>query len=149
MKYALNTVKVFLVFLIIWGINFSFVSITFAEVFFITNKTVNTEKLTKAEIRDLYLGREVKWPNGLKVKLVILKKSATHKEFVKNYTQKSTSQFKSWWKREVFLGRGSYPKSFNSEKKLIDYVSQKKGAVGYISSGVEIDGVKILEISDK
>jgi hypothetical protein len=68
---------------------------------------------------------------------------------VKAYTQKTPSQFKSYWKKLVFTGKGSAPKSFHTDAEVIRYVAETPGAISYISSETRPENVKILKISDK
>lgn len=44
-------------------------------------------------------------------------------------------------------GQGSTPKEFTSEGSLLDYVSARPGAIGYISGVPEPRPVKVLTIT--
>ncbi len=119
-----------------------------AEVVFISNSSVTIDSLTKLQIKDIFLGSLAAWDDGQEIKFVLLKKSATHKEFTKKYTNKSESQFRRTWKQIVFTGKGSTPKSFKSESDLVAYVGKTEGAIGYVSSGTPVDGVKTITVFD-
>lgn len=118
-----------------------------AEVVFIANSSVPTNSLSKTQLKDIFLGNQVKWPDNIQIKVVTLKKGDIHKEFSKNYMQKSTSQFKMYWKKMVFIGKGSAPKKFESENDLVSFVADTEGAIGYISPGTQPEGIKVLSIS--
>ncbi len=119
-----------------------------AEVFFIANDSVETSFLTKAELKDIFLGVDVKWQGGQRIMLVTLKNLPVHKEFVKEYMNKKEVQYKNYWRKMVFTGKGSLPKILQSENELITYVAGTKGAVGYISSSTRPENVKSISISD-
>ncbi len=121
----------------------------YADVVIIGNNAIISDTLTKREVKKIFLGKKKNWADNKEIEFVVLDKSAVHKEFIRKYTQKSTSQFKMYWKQQVFTGKGSTPKSFKNEKNLIDYVADTEGAVGYISSLDGVKNVKIITISDK
>ena len=130
------------------GLGLIWTGTVFAEVMFIANNSVSNTALSKSEIKEIFLGDKVSWENGQEIKFVTLKKSATHQEFTKQFTKKSESQFLRYWKKQVFTGKGSMPKSFASEKELMSFVANNEGAIGYISKGTAAEGVKTLTISD-
>ncbi len=128
--------------------NVGFVSAVFADTAVITNSSVATDSLQKADVKKIFLGQKTKWDDGQAIKFVIMEKSDVHKEFIKTFTGKSTSQFKNYWKKQVFTGKGSFPLSLNTEKELIDFVASTEGAVGYISTASVKAGVKKIAITD-
>ncbi len=119
-----------------------------AGIVFIVNKTVAVDTLSKTDIKKIFLGKKITWENESEVKFVVLDLPAVHDIFTKEYTRKTPSQFGRYWKKQVFTGKGSAPKSFNTEKEVIDFVANMEGAIGYVSSSVQADGVKIPTITD-
>ena len=74
-----------------------------------------------------------------------------HSMFLKQHVKLSDSDWKIYWKRMVFTGRGLPPQTIPTEAELIDFVSKTKGAVGYVSSeglpaGSEKGSVKIITV---
>ncbi len=128
---------------------FLFQTSAHADITIISNNSVTTDSLTKLQIKDISIGSLTTWDDGQEIKLVLLKKSATHKEFTRTYTRKSQSQFKMTWRRIVYTGKGLIPKSFKSENDLVTYVKNTKGAIGYVSSATPFDGVKTITVLDK
>jgi len=115
----------------------------------ITNLNVKENKLTKKEVENIFLGKQTKWENGKKITFFTLKSSNTHKAFLKEYIGKTSSQYKTFWKKQIFTGKGKAPKSFTSEKDLINYISSTKGAVGYISNKTASDSKLIRDSKTK
>jgi hypothetical protein len=54
----------------------------------------------------------------------------------------------SYWQAQVFSGRNSPPKSMESDQAIIDYVRTKPGAVAYISSTADTEGVKVITVQE-
>ncbi len=119
-----------------------------ADIVIVANESVSDASLTKDAVKKIYLGKQVKWSDGNKIYLSTLKKSATHKAFTKKHVSKSPSQFKMYWKKMIFTGKGKAPKSCENEKALLEYVAATEGAIGYISSGVKPVEVKTITVSD-
>lgn len=142
-KYAFTLFKIFaIIFLCV-------PSVLKADVVFIANPSVQLDTISKSEIKKIYLGHRLAWPDGNPIKLTIQEKSDIQNEFTKTYIQKTESQFLFYWRRLLFTGKGIFPKPFPSEKEMISYVAHTKGAIGYVSSGSVAENVKIIHISAK
>lgn len=120
----------------------------FADVLIITNKDVPEDTLTQQEIRDIFLGKRVQWSDNSRIRFAALDSPQLHNMFLELYVRLSEPDWKTYWKRMVFTGRGLPPETVPTEADMIEFVSKTKGAVGYISSeGIrEKDAVKIVEI---
>lgn len=67
-----------------------------------------------------------------------------HKAFLKKFVNKTPIQFTTYWKKQVYTGKAYRPKSFATEKELIDYVVSHDGSVGYVSGNADVTVVKVL-----
>lgn len=123
-------------------------SVLRAEVIFIVNKSVPLDTLNKTEIKRIFLGDNPVWPDGEEITLATQEKTDIQKEFAKKYTQKSEAQYTNYWRRMMFTGKGMIPKSFSSDKAVMDFVSNTKGAIGYISSKAALNRVKPITVID-
>jgi ABC-type phosphate transport system substrate-binding protein len=138
--------KKHLVLLVVFAILLSFSGTkAFAGVMVIANKNISETSLSNSEIRNISLGNIVKWNDNTPVLFVTLE-GDIHRDFLKTYLKRSTSQYKNHWRKMVFTGKGCKPKCFKTEAELIQYVSQTNGAIGYIGQGTGAKDVKILEV---
>jgi ABC-type phosphate transport system substrate-binding protein len=120
---------------------------TFADdVVIICNKGVSDTSLSKDDIKNIYLGKKSSWSDNTKITFVTLSDSDIQKSFLKEYINKTPSQFNTYWKKLVFTGKGKMPKSFDSDADLIDFVSKTDGALGYVSASSESDDVKVIKV---
>ncbi len=110
----------------------------------ITSQSTPVESIDDGTIKKIFLGKTKSWPDGNGVEFVVLKSGDGHNRFLKAYVKKSSSQFKTYWKKQVFTGKGKNPKSFDSEEALVAYIAGKAGAIGYVSTGIDIAGAKVL-----
>ena len=119
---------------------------SFADVVFIANKTLPENQLTPDEIKNIFLGDMVTWKDGRSVVIVICNESEAHREFTTKYTNKTPSQFISYWRMQLFSGKAQIPKTFADEKDVVNFVENTPCAIGYISSATT-GNVKIITIA--
>lgn len=119
----------------------------FAEnVTIICNKSVSETHLSKGELKNIFTGKKRGWENGESITIAILKEGDVQKSFCRAHLRKSPSQFISYWKYMQYTGKGQMPKSFDTEKEIIDFVANTRGAIGYVSAVQNTDNVKTLAI---
>ncbi len=119
--------------ILILVITFFLASVVYAGDLVVANSS--TGELSKANLKKMYLGKMKSWPDGSKVVLTVLKSGDDHKAFLKGKVGKSESQFKSYWKKKVFTGKGVMPKNFASDTDLLSFIASNPGAIGYVSEG--------------
>ncbi len=123
-----------------------FYSMANAECLIIVNQSVEESSLTKQNIKRIFLGKKKKWSNGGGIYPVKLKAGKLHKKFIKKYVEKSIANYNNYWRLAITVGTGLPPVTATTEKKIVDYVSKKKGAIGYISSDSPHEIVKVIII---
>ena len=119
-----------------------------AEVIFIANPSVIESEIARNRLKDIFLGDQVTWQNGQQITVTVNTNAAVFGQFTKKYTGRTTAQFQAYWRLILFTGKGSIPKTLNTDGDTIQYVSTTTGAIGYISSETHADGIKIIPISD-
>ncbi len=115
------------------------------DVIVIVNPSVPESAISKPDVSNIYLGKKTSWNDGSTVKCVVLK-GETHNAFLENYVGKTEGQFDTFWKKQVFTGKGSPPKEFDSDQAMVEYVAQTAGAIGYVSAGTDVSKVKTVTI---
>ena len=117
------------------------------EYIVVINGEVGVDSIAAGDFESVLLGNKKKWDDGTKVYIAVLKEGDVTESFLKTHARKTPDQFKTYWKKLVFTGKGIEPKSLGSEEELVAYVAKTKGAVGYISAGTAHDSVKELTIN--
>ncbi len=141
--------KVFAGLVLVMTVTFS--SLSFAEILIIANKDVPETALRQQEVQEIFLGKRVQWSNNSRIRFVTVGDSEVHGMFLKQYVNLSEADWKIYWKRMVFTGRGLPPETIPTEAELIAFVGKTKGALGYVSSDglpdkTEKDAVKIIDV---
>ena len=124
---------------------FSFSSVASAGVVVIVNPEVKATSLTEVDVREIYLGRTDMLPDGTKVAPVDLAEgSATRIPFLEKIVGKSEFQFRSFWTRQLFNGKGRPPRVVTSDADVVRLVASEKGLIGYVDSKSISPRVKVL-----
>jgi ABC-type phosphate transport system substrate-binding protein len=140
----LNIVKLFFVFLL--AVFYDVSSVTAQDVVLIKNADVTISSLSPADVENIFLGKKTDWGNGSKIKFFINGETATHETFLKNYVGKSSSQFQTFWKKQVFTGKGQMPKSAGNDQEMVSNVTSTSGSIGYVSAGVDLGSAKTISV---
>ncbi|BBO91595.1 substrate-binding domain-containing protein [Desulfosarcina ovata] len=115
-----------------------------ADVRVIANKGIAEDSVDANMVKDIFLGKKSSWSDGSPIEFVILESGSDHDLFLKTYVKKTAKQFSTYWKKQVFTGKGAMPKAFASEGELISYVSGNSGVVGYVSGAADTASVKVI-----
>ncbi|MFN8176838.1 MAG: hypothetical protein U0167_02870 [bacterium] len=116
-----------------------------AQVVIIAHPGVGVTKMDADVVRRVYLGQQVRLGDVVLVPAV-LSKPPMNEEFTRQFLQRTASQFTSYWRSQVFSGKGLPPKAFDSESRLLDFVRTTPGALAFVDSSATCRGVRVIEI---
>ncbi len=112
----------------------------------IANSNVKISAISKADLKEIFIGASSNFSDGTRAVPVTLKDGAAHEAFLRSYIGKSEAAFRASWRSIVFAGQGTMPRAFESESALIDYVASAPGAIGYVTAPVSREKVKTLSV---
>ncbi|MFD2166560.1 phosphate ABC transporter substrate-binding protein [Thalassotalea euphylliae] len=119
-------------------------AVSAAEISVIVNST-NSDAIDAKLIKRIYLGKTKSFANGTKANVLSLSDSiSATEEFRQKALSKSTSQFKSYWSKLAFTGKGTPPKEIASEAAMIDAVKNDASAIGFVTSANVTGDVKVI-----
>jgi ABC-type phosphate transport system substrate-binding protein len=105
------------------------------------------QSLTKYELSSLFLKKATSWPGGAAVQPVEPPEGADARDrFAAQVLGKSPGAVKSYWNKLIFAGREVPPVEKRSDKEVIAFVRATPGAVGYVSVGAPLAGVKPVKL---
>jgi hypothetical protein len=117
-----------------------------AQIVVIANRSVHSAEISDTDLRDVFTGAVVDLPGGERVMPVLLKGGPAHEVFLGRYFGKSDAAFRADWRRLVFSGRSTMPRTVDSEAAMVQYVARTPGAIGYISETASHQDVNVLVI---
>ncbi len=117
-----------------------------ASVKVIANPSVAANAITPDDLREVFLSEKNSLRDGSRVSPVLAKGGAAHEMFVKQYLGKTSETLQTYYRSLVFTGRGLMPKVLGTDAEMVSYVARTRGAIGYVSSDANLEGVKTLEV---
>ena len=116
-----------------------------AQVQVIANVGVSVAELSADELKEIFLGNKTE-VGGAAVEAVFEQTGATHDAFLKTYVGKSDAALRTYFKTQVFTGKGTQPKAFATDAEVLKYVAGTKGAIGYVSPTADTAGAKKIAV---
>jgi ABC-type phosphate transport system substrate-binding protein len=110
----------------------------------IANSSVATSRLSAEELKNIYNARTRYWDNGQAIIIVVLPDKTD--AALQQASGMDGSQFKTFWQRLAFSGRGSEPERADDAAALVAFVASTKGAIALVPAGAALPGVKQIEI---
>ncbi len=115
-----------------------------AEVSVIVNPA-NADALDEQAIKRIYLGKIKAFSNGENVTVLTLADDVPETEqFRQSALNKSNSQFKSYWSKLAFTGKGTPPTEVANNAEMINAVMSDASSIGFIDSSAVTSGVKVI-----
>ncbi|MBU2893780.1 phosphate ABC transporter substrate-binding protein [Colwellia sp. D2M02] len=115
-----------------------------SEVVVIVNKS-NSGDVDATLVKKIYLGKAKAFSNGEKVTVYTLPTNQDDTEYFREKAlSKSNSQFKSYWSKLVFTGKGTPATEVDSAADIIAAVKKDPSAIGFVNSNDVNDEVKVV-----
>ncbi len=110
----------------------------------IANSSVAADSLSADELKDIYTAKTKYWEDGQAIIIVVLPDKTD--AALQQASGMDGSQFKTFWQRLTFSGRGSEPKKADDAAALVALVAATKGAIALVPDDTKLKGVKKIEI---
>jgi len=104
--------------------------------------------IRRQELGDIFLGKRRQWGDGRAVLAVDQSiHSKVREAFVWEVLGQSAEAVESYWRKQLMSGGHRPPPVKESDAKVIAYVAENPGAVGYVLADTELpEGVMVLRI---
>lgn len=101
--------------------------------------------MTKDQVADIYLGNSKNFPNGSPATAADLPEAAAERtEFHKAVTGKSAAQFKAYWAKMVFSGKGVPPKELATPAEMKSALAEHPNMIGYLDKSMVDGSLKVV-----
>ena len=96
----------------------------------IANSSLAADSLTADALKEVYTGKTKYWEGGQNIVIVVL--SDKTDAAVQQASGMEASQFKTFWQRLAFSGRGQEPKHADDAAAVVALVASTKGAIAIV-----------------
>ncbi len=105
----------------------------------------NSDEIDIKEISKIFLGKAKSFPNGSSaIPINQPENSKITSAFNREVLNKSSSQLKAYWSKLVFTGKGTPPRSVDSDTEVLELVTNNPNLIGFVSSASLNDNVKVI-----
>jgi ABC-type phosphate transport system substrate-binding protein len=114
----------------------------------IVNPSNPVSSMSREELSRIFLKKTTKFSDGRGASPVDLPpNSSTRENFSKNTHGKSPSAVDAYWQQLIFSGR-DIPPPQKSESGALEFVRSNENGIGYVSTGTDTAGVKVISVTD-
>ena len=105
------------------------------------------EAVSSAELNRIFLGKTRFWKQGAQIFPIINTNKLALEQFCRAIVHKTPRQYTMYWRKQLYAGHSMLPVQRDNDQKVIDYLSEHPGAIGFILSPVSDPRIKELKIS--
>lgn len=111
-----------------------------AETVVIVNPGNPVASLSREQVVDIYMGRQLNFPNGSSALPIDLPPDTAQRAgFYQRLVGRSVAQINAYWARLLFTGRATPPRVLGSVAAVLKSVRENRDAIAYVSSD-DLDG---------
>ena len=110
----------------------------------IANTGLAADSLSADALKAVYTGKTKYWDGGQNIVIVVLNDKTD--AAVQQASGMEASQFKTFWQRLAFSGRGQEPKQADDAAAVVALVASTKGAVAIVPADTALTGVKKIDV---
>ena len=111
----------------------------------IINRDNPLEKLTRHQVVDLYMGRQLVFADGTSaLPLDQAMQTRERAVFYRKLLNKRVAEINAYWARLLFTGRATPPRSMNNSEEILRTVRNNPSAIGYIDEDHLDQTVKVV-----
>ncbi len=120
-------------------------SAAYAGIAVIVHPSAGIDALSADDIARIFLGKTKKFPNGQEaIPINQNEGSPVREKFNQAILKKTPSQYKAYWSRLVFTGKGTPPKDSGTDADVKALVAANPNVIGYVDSSVVDSSVKVV-----
>ncbi len=93
---------------------------------------VDVKKLEASDLREIFLGAKLKWPNGRKIQVIDQPATLAGRAFYKVFLKKTYKQSRQRWLKLALSGQASGPRRVESDDEVKALLKRQKNAIGFI-----------------
>jgi ABC-type phosphate transport system substrate-binding protein len=109
------------------------VSINYAQVAVIANKSAPVSKISAGSLLQIYLMKNTKWSDGTKI-VVYYNKEQSICQKVCDFIGMDIINLRKRWMQMQLSGEGKAPEAIDSDDEMIKKVKSTEGAIGYVNA---------------
>lgn len=116
----------------------------------VVNPSVESKEISVEQIRRIFSMRQTAWSNDQAITVYVLSnQQQTHQVFCIKVLGMFPYQLDRIWNKLVYSGLGEEPIKVQSEQEMLERVSQRPGAIGYVMQQIIGDNVNVIRVLEE
>jgi len=103
-------------------------------------------EVTAAQLSRLFLKKTLRWEDGTAAQPVEPATPRLRERFALSVHERSVNAVRAYWNQVIFSGRDVPPIEKPGDAEVVAFVRASRGAVGYVSAGADVTGLKVLAV---
>lgn len=126
----------------------AFVSPSSAQVqLFLVGNVHAPDSIKHDELKQIFLGKKTRWQNDSHISFALFADEYSYGLFLREFIGKTASQYKNYWKKQVFSGKGRMPKTFKDPQDVLEFLAATDGAICFLSNiSIDSERLKIIRV---
>lgn len=113
----------------------------------VVNSANATSDISSDALAKIFLKQASKFPDGAAATPVEpAKTSPARAAFAKVVLGRTVQNLESFWQQQIFSGKDVPPANKATDDDVIAFVKSNPGAIGYVSGGAAVAGVKVVAV---
>jgi ABC-type phosphate transport system substrate-binding protein len=113
----------------------------------VVNRSNPRNAISREELSEIFLLKKKSWSDGSPITPIDLTiDSPVRDAFSRSIHGRPTHAVISYWRQQVFAGRGIPPREMVSDVDVIAFVKESPRAIGYVSALSETTEVKVVNV---
>ena len=114
----------------------------------VINSEVEVADLDAKTVEKIYLGKKTLWDSGQRITPALVSESkGVSKTFLEEILHKSVPQYRAYWKKRLFSGGGTVPKTFRTSREVVEFVKRTPGAIGVVETAPNDGSVIVITVT--
>lgn len=113
------------------------------DILVVVSEKSSIQNLKRHEVKRIFLDKTRIVHSGEKIQVVEGVSENVKNEFYSLLANKTKSQLRSYWARQIFTGKGRPPRKIKQDK-LVEYLAQNPNAISYISTEQMNDALRVI-----
>ena len=121
-----------------------------AEFQVVAHSKVEGSRIRRAVLASIYRKDIIRWGDQTRIRPVDQSSRAPVRQaFARDILGRSLGETQDYWESRMTVDRQMPPPAKASDQDVLAYVASKRGAIGYVTSGIELPGdIKVLAVID-
>jgi ABC-type phosphate transport system substrate-binding protein len=119
-----------------------------AEAFrIVVNLDNKLARIDQEDLARIYLGKKTLWEWDARIVPAMLDENAKlSQSFLETHLKRSVSQYRAYWKRLLFSGGGTPPRTFRTSAEVVEFVARQPGGIGVVEAAAVDSRVRAVDV---